>query len=63
MHHRTRNTAVLAAGLLMTSIMHSPVGTDRGDGTREHVGDTIEAAATAADRDVLMINGTAFDLS
>lgn len=63
MHHRTRNTAVLAAGLLMTSILHSPVQTDRGDSARERVGDTIEVAAADGDRDVLMINGTAFDLS
>ena len=39
----------------MTSILHSPVHTDHGDST--------EVTAAADDRDVLMINGTAFDLS
>lgn len=63
MHHRPGNTTVLAGGLLMTSILHSPVHTDRGESAREHAGDTIEVAAAIGDHDVLMINGTAFDLS
>ncbi|NQX05386.1 hypothetical protein HQQ82_12210 [Rathayibacter sp. VKM Ac-2856] len=63
MQHRRTTATVLAAGLLLTSVMQSSLFTDQNAAFTEALNDPTETAAAPGDRDVLLINGNAFDLS
>lgn len=63
MQHRRTTVTFLAAGLLLTSIMQPPAFTNQNDGIREALNETNETPTAFDDRDILLINGNAFDLT